>query len=310
MTLEQLRIYVAVIEAGSLTGAAERLGTPRSHVSRVLLQLEAELGVVLLARTTRARSITEAGHEVYGRALGILAAVDETLQATQKLNQEPRGLLRLTCGVEFGMFTLGAWIEAYLVRYPEVSVEVEYTSRELDLVHEGFELAIRSGEPPDSRLVARPLGSLAYGLFASPGHVQAHGAPESPADLSQHALVVFTGGRVKAGWTLQHRTSGAQVTVPAAGRLRVNAGNSVREALLKGLGVGQLPWGMAEAAVRQGLLVPVLPSWQPAPLLLHALVPSRRQLTPKVRAFIELAQSRLAAEAPLASLHHVSPPPD
>ncbi len=292
MTLEQLRIYVKVIEAGSFTDAAARLDTPRSHVSRVIAQLEAELGVVLLERTTRARSITEAGREVYERAVGILGAVDDTLRATQRVHDAPQGLLRLTCGIEFGQVLLGTWIEDYLALHPKVAVEAEYTSRELDLVHEGFDLAIRSGPLPDSRLVARPLGSFDYGLFASPGYLRAHGQPAEPAELDRHELVFFSGGTVKAGWTLYHPQREAPVAVKAAARLRVNAGTGVRASLLRGLGIGQLPWVMADDAVTQGLLEPVLGPWAPAPVAVHAVYPSNRYLTPKVRAFIDLALER------------------
>jgi LysR family transcriptional regulator, regulator for bpeEF and oprC len=292
MTLEQLRIYVKVIEAGSFASAAQRLDTPRSHVSRVIAQLEAELGVVLLERTTRARSITEAGREVYERAVGILGAVDDTLRATQRVHEEPRGLLRLTCGVEFGMITLGSWIEDYLALYPQVQVEVEYTSRDLDLVHEGFELAIRSGPLPDSRLVARQLGRFDYGLFASPAYLAAHGTPAEPAELERHDLVFFTGGLVKAGWTLHHPQREAPVSVKASARLRVNAGTGVRDALVKDLGIGQLPWVMADPLVAAGRLVAVLAPWQPPPVDVFALYPSSRYLPPKVRTFIDLALAR------------------
>jgi DNA-binding transcriptional LysR family regulator len=313
MTLDQLRIYVKVIEIGSFTAAAERLDTPRSHVSRVIAQLEAELGVVLVERTTRSRSITEAGREVYERAVGILGAVDDTLRATQRLQDEPQGLLRLTCSVEFGQVLLGAWIEDYLARFPKVAVEAEYTSRDLDLVHEGFDLAIRSGPLPDSRLVARPLGSFDYGLFASPGYLQSHGHPREPAELEAHGLVFFTGGAVKAGWTLHHTAREAPAAVKATARLRVNAGTGVRSALLQGLGIGQLPWAMAAEAVAQGRLEQVLAPWAPTPVPVHAVYPSSRYLTPKVRAFIDLALERFpraegsAAIAPHAVLQTDAP---
>lgn len=292
MTLDQLRIYVKVIETGSFTSAAERLDTPRSHVSRVIAQLESELGVVLLERTTRARSITEAGREVYERALGILGAVDDTLRATQRLHDEPQGLLRLTCGVEFGQVMLGAWIEDYLTRYPKMTVEAEYTSRELELVHEGFDLAIRSGPLPDSRLVARPLGRFDYGLYASPDYLRERGRPLEPVELEGHSLVFFTGGAVKAGWPLHHPSRDTPVAVKAAARLRVNAGTSVRNALLQGLGIGQLPCVMADEVVVQSRLEQVLAPWAPPPVAVHAVYPSNRYVTPKVRAFIDLALER------------------
>jgi LysR family transcriptional regulator, regulator for bpeEF and oprC len=266
---------------------------------------------VLLERTTRARSITEAGHEVYERAVGILGAVDETVRATQRVHDEPRGLLRLTCGVEFGMVTLGSWIEDYLARYPKVTVETEYTSRELDLVHEGFDLAIRSGPLPDSRLVARPLGRFEYGLFASPAYLQDRKAPLEPSDLEAHSLVVFTGGPVKAGWTLQHPLRPEPISVKATARFRVNAGTGVRNALVKGLGIGQLPWVMADESVRQGALVPVLDPWHPPSVDVFAVYPSSRYVTPKVRAFIDLALARFprpwAGQAPAGRGWHPEP---
>lgn len=292
MILEQLRIFVKVIEAGSFTSAADRLNTPRSHVSRVIAQLEAELGVLLLERTTRARSITEAGREVYERALGILGAVDDTVRATQRVHEAPRGLLRMTCGVEFGMVMLGSWIEDYLAHHPRVTVEAEYTSRELDLVHEGFDLTIRSGPLPDSRLVARALGHFDYGLFASPSYLRTRGPPAVPAELEAHDLVVFTGGAVKAGWTLRHPHQPGTVAVKATARLRVNAGTGVRSAIAQGLGIGQLPWFMADELVGQGLLMPVLQPWHPPSVEVFAVYPSGRYLTPKVRAFVELALAK------------------
>jgi LysR family transcriptional regulator, regulator for bpeEF and oprC len=224
--------------------------------------------------------------------VGILGAVDDTVRATQRLHDEPMGLLRLTCGVEFGQVLLGSWIEAYLARHPKVAVEAEYTSRELDLVHEGFDLAIRSGPLPDSRLAARSLGRLDYGLFASPEYLRTRGRPIEPADLERHDLVFFTGGVVKAGWTLHHPQHDAAVAVKAAARLRVNAGTGVRNALLQGLGIGQLPQVMVKDALAQSKLEVVLAPWHPSPVVVHAVYPSGRYVTPKVRAFIDLALER------------------
>lgn len=289
MTLEQLRVFAKVIESGSFTEAAELLGTPRSHVSRVIAQLEAELGVVLLERTTRAKSITEAGREVYQRALAILDAVDDTVQVTRRVHDQPSGQLRLTCGVEFGMVAVGAWVEAYLKRHPQVSVEAEYTSRELDLVHEGFDLAIRPGPLAESRLVARRLGRLDYGLFASPGYLAERGTPATPDELADHRLVVFTGTVSRPGWTLHHPAQREPHRLATHARLRVNAGTGVRDALLGDLGIGQLPLVMAEQMVATGQLVRVLDPWHPASVEVHAVYPSSRYLTPKVRAFIEIA---------------------
>lgn len=291
MTLEQLRVLVKVVQAGNFTRAADVLGMQRSNVSRVIAQLEAELGVTLLERTTRTQSVSAAGREVFERALGVLEAVEDTLRVTHRVHEEPSGLLRLTCGVEFGMAAVGAWVEAYLERYPKVNVEAEYATRVLDLVHEGFDLAIRAGPLPESRLIARGLGELGYGLFASPAYLRQRGVPDTPADLHGHALVVFSGEGLRPVWTLHNGNAREQIKVAGAARLRVNAGAGVRSALLRGLGIGQLPAVIADDLVQQALLQRVLPQWQPRAVPVFAVYPSNRYLTPKVRAFVDLAAS-------------------
>jgi DNA-binding transcriptional LysR family regulator len=293
MTFEQLKILVKVVQTGSFTRAAEVLGTQKSYVSRVISQLEAELGVKLLERTTRTLSITETGREVFERAVGILGAVEDTVRVTQNAQGEPRGQLRLTCGVEFGMVAVGTWIDEYLARFPLVTVEAEYTSRVLDLVHEGFDLAIRVGPVEESRLVARRLGQIEYGLFASPAYAKRHDLPSDPVQLREHALIMFIGGGHRRGWRLTQGSERGLVRVEGPARLRANNAFAVRDALLRGLGVGELPLLIAREALRAGQLMPVLPGWSGVPAPVHAIYPSNRYLSPKVRAFIDLALERL-----------------
>jgi LysR family transcriptional regulator for bpeEF and oprC len=294
MTLEQLQILVKVVQAGSFTRAAELLNTQKSHVSRVVMQLEAELGVKLLERTTRTLSVTEMGREVADRALGILAAVEETSRLTHQSQSKPQGQLRLTCGVEFGMLAVSGWVDEYLATYTEVTADVEHTSRVVDLVQEGFDLAIRIGPVQESRLVARRLGELHYGLFACPKYLAQQGVPDDPEQLGQHQLVMFSGGALRRGWDLvpssHPEQTATRVTGPA--RLRVNNSFAVRDALLRSLGIGQLPLLVAADSVVKGKLVSVLPQWQFAPVAVHAVYPSHRYLSPKVRAFIDLALVR------------------
>ena len=290
MTLDQLRVLVKVVDAGSFTGAADVLGVQRSHVSRVIAQLEAELGVTLLERTTRRQSVSEAGQAVYERAVGVLAAIEDTVRVTQDLQAQPQGQLRITCGVAFGIAAVGGWVETFLARHPQCTAEIEYASRELDLVHEGFDLAIRTGPLPDSRLAARRLGSFDYALYASPAYKERFGLPTTPGALHEHRRIVFTGdGTPARDWTLHHPQRRESVCIAGPTHLRVNAGAGVRSALLAGLGIGQLPQAVVGELVAEGRLLPVLTPWRPPAVEVFAVYPSNRYLTPKVRAFVELA---------------------
>lgn len=287
MTLEQLRAFVKIVQVGSFTRAAEELGTQKGHLSRVVTHLEKELGVKLLERSTRALSVTEVGREVLQRAVGILGAVDDTLRLTQHLQREPRGVLRLTCGVEFGMLAVSGWIDGYLARFPDISVDADFTARIVDVVHEGFDIAIRLGELKESRLAARRLGELHYGLYACPSYLKRRGIPKSLDAVRSHDLLMFTTGSHRSGWRLS--TGEEDGRIDGAARLRANNTFVLLNAALAGLGIVQLPNIVAAEAVHSQRLVRVLPRFAPDPVPVHAVFPSNRYLTPKVRAFIDHA---------------------
>jgi DNA-binding transcriptional LysR family regulator len=296
MELTELNALVRVVQAGSFTRAAETMHTQKAHLSRVITNLERKLGVRLLERTTRSLSLTEMGREIFERAVGIIGAVEDAERVAQRMLAEPRGVLKVTCGVEFGMIAVGRWIDAYLQRYPQVSVEADFAGRLIDIVHEGYDLAIRVGELPDSRLAARRIGELQYGLFASPEYLARRGVPGSPEDLSHHALLVFTAGSHRAGWRLAREGESRRIEGPA--RLRINNSFAVCDAAIQGLGIAQLPLLVAHAALSSGQLTRVLPEWSPAAVPVHALFPSSRYLTPKVRAFIDLAVDAFSGREP------------
>ena len=295
MELSALSALVKVVQAGSFTRAAEAMHTQKAHLSRVVANLEKELGVRLLERTTRSLSLTEVGREIFERAVGIIGAVEDAERVAQRMLAEPRGVLKLTCGVEFGMIAVSRWIDAYLQRYPQVGVEADFTGRVIDIVHEGFDLAIRVGELPDSRLAARRLGELHYGLFASPDYLARRGIPASPDELARHQLLVFTAGSHRAGWRLARGSENRRIEAQA--RLRVNNSFAVRDAAIRGLGIAQLPVVVASDAASSGELTRVLPDWHPPAVPVHALFPSSRYLTPKVRAFIDQAVDAFSTEA-------------
>lgn len=287
MELSHLDTFVKVVQTGSFTRAAEQLRSQKAHVSRVVSQLEADLGVRLLARTTRSLSLTEVGREFFERAVGILGAAEDARRAVQQAHGEPRGTLRLTCGVEFGMVAVNRWVRDYLIRNPGVNVDLEMTGRVVDIVHEGFDLAVRVGPLADSTLAARKLGDLQYGLFAAPSYLRRQPSPAVPEDLAQHALIRFSGARLRLAWTFS-RGADIQRIEPAA-RLNVNNSFAVRDAAVEGLGIGQLPWLLAAPMVAAGALQPVLADWQLPSAPVHAVFASARYLTPKVRAFVDLA---------------------
>lgn len=287
MELASLRAFVKVVQTGSFTRAAEALNTQKAYLSRVVTQMEKELGARLLERTTRSLSLTEIGREFFERAVGILASVEDAERAVQKAQGEPRGVLKLTCGIEFGMLAVSGWIRAYLERYPQVRVEADFTGRLVDIVHEGFDLAIRVGPLADSTLTARKLGELRYGLYAAPGYLARRTAPAQPADLGNHETLAFSGGSHQATWTLSRGQESERGTVQP--RLKANNVFAVRDAAVAGLGIAQLPVLVADAAVQAGQLRAVLTDWSLPTVPVHAVFASARYLTPKVRAFIDLA---------------------
>jgi len=294
--LPSLQAFVKVVQTGSFTRAAEALKTQKAHLSRVVSQLERELGVRLLERTTRALSLTEIGREFFERSMGILASVEDAQRAVQKAQGEPRGTLKLTCGVEFGMIAVSQWIARYLQRYPQVHVDADFTGRLVDLVHEGFDVAIRVGPLADSTLAARRLGELAYGLFAAPEYLARRGAPVHPGDLQAHDVLAFSGGSRQSTWTLSQDAQVERVVLQP--RMKANNVFAVRDAAIVGLGVAQLPLIVAATAARAGQLQAVLPDWSPPAVPVHAVFASARYLTPKVRGFIDLAVEAMRGDHP------------
>jgi DNA-binding transcriptional LysR family regulator len=287
MDLIALQAFVKVVQTGSFTRAAESLHTHKARLSRVVSQLERELSVRLLERSTRSLSLTEAGREFFERAHAILASVDDARQAMQRIRGEPQGSLRLTCGVEFGLIAVSGWIADYMAAYPQVRVEADFSNHVVDIVHEGYDLAVRVGPLSDSSLAARRLGMLDYGLYASAAYLQRHGQPASPPEVLAHPLIVYAGAAQQGHWQLDR--GGESHRLKLQPRLRVNTSLAVREALQRGLGIGLLPRRVAEPAGQAAPLCRVLPGWAAPEVPVHAVFASARYLTPKVRAFIDLA---------------------
>ncbi|HMT92813.1 LysR family transcriptional regulator [uncultured Thiothrix sp.] len=296
MDFDSLQIFVKVVQLGSFTRAADSLNKQKAYVSRSVTQLERALGVRLLERTTRSISLTESGRELYERALDILQAIENVQQTLQSSQFEPQGTLKLSCGIEFGMMVVSHWLSGYLQEYPQMRIEADFTGRLVDIVGEGFDLVIRLGPLNDSSLIARKLGELHYGLFASPHYLAQYPVLQHPQELNQHSLIVFSGEqRYPSHWDLSNGQEQFKL-VHQQTSLKINNSFAVGEAAVAGLGIAQLPLLIAKPYVQTQRLIRVLPAWAAAAVEIHAIYPSNRYLNPKVRAFIDYALKHLPKE--------------
>lgn len=285
MDLNQVRVFVQVVEAGSFTAAGKRLGMPKSTVSARVSQLEEHLGVRLLQRTTRSLGLTDAGAAFFERCARVVADLDEAERSMTDLAAAPRGTLRITAPIELSTSFLGALLAGFSARFPEVSIELVVSDRVVDLVDEGFDLAIRAGRLKEFSLIARRLSGIHTRLFASDAYLERHGVPRTPRQLERHACLRFTGFPDPDHWTLQDRR-GKEVTVRVAGPLSANSLHAVRDAAAHGLGIALLPLFLSYRQPDAGL-TRVLPAWSGGESPLHAVYPSSRYLSPKVRAFLD-----------------------
>ena len=286
MDLNEVAVFAKVVEAGSFVGAARELSMPKSTVSRKVSELEERLGARLLQRTTRQLSLTDAGRAYYRHAARVLTELEEAERAVTRMQEVPRGLLRVTTPINQGY--LGRLFTSFLAQFPEVTLEVVCTHRIVDLVEEGFDVSVRIGRLVDSSLIARHLGSEKSQLVASPAFLAVHLAPKVPADLAAIPVVAFGALPEPNVWQLVRGAERAKVAV--APRFPVNDIDLVYRAALDGIGVALLPSHWAGADLRQGTLVSLLPEWCTPPAQYHAVYPSTRHLSPKVKAFVEHLQ--------------------
>lgn len=281
LDIEDLRTFVEVADAGGVSPAARRLGVAKSIVSRRLGRIEAELGVQLLARTTRGAALTDAGttfREHAARACAEIDAARETILPSGDL----RGRLRIAAPLSFGPTHFASVLAEMARRHPQLHVHTAYSDRFVDLVAEGFDCAIRVGYLQDSTLVARCVGPLYGKLVASPDYLEAHGAPEVPGDLAAHeALMQGT-----EAW--QFMDGDEVITVHPRGRFKADNGTALIAAAVAGLGIAWLPDGLTRDYVASGALVPVMTRYPPPPAGIYVIRPPGQHPSLKVRALTEL----------------------
>lgn len=292
MDLNEIVVFARVVETGSFTAAAQTLGLPKSTVSRKIAQLEERLDARLLQRTTRKLSLTEIGKSYYERCQRIVADIAAAEQLVAELQAAPRGLLRITAPVDVGGLYLGCILADFLREQPEIQVELVLSDAVFDLVDERLDLAIRFGPLPDSSLVARRLGPIASLPVAAPSYVARRGAPDHPDALGGHDIIGFVPRSRFRTWTLTGpREETVEVRLPA--RLQCNGMFAVREAVRSGAGIAMLPDFAISEQLKAGALVRVLPAWHGPVGELFAVYPSTRNLSPKLRTFLDFLTARL-----------------
>jgi DNA-binding transcriptional LysR family regulator len=295
--LDDLGVFVAVVEAGGFSAAARVMGARKAHVSRRIQELERRLGVRLLERTTRTVRLTEAGAAYYERGARAIALAHEARAVIDAGRREPVGLLRVTTTQLLAELLLRPVILTYLRDHPRVSVELDVTSRAVDIVREGFDLALRVGVSSESNLVGRVLGRGRTVCVASPVYLASVAAPRAPKDLERLDAVAIAGG--PSEWGFQRR--GRKFFVRPRTRLSTPSYTLAREAIVAGLGIGQLPSYFVAQDLAAGRLESILESWMPPAVSITAVYASRALVAQKTRAFVD-ALTTYVAKRPLPTM--------
>lgn len=297
--LKSLTTFVQVVEMGGFSAAARRLGLSPTVASAHIQALESDLGARLLQRTTRKVSLTEAGQAYYDRASRILAELEEADRAAGALQSEPRGRLKLHVGTHIVRFVTPILVD-YMTRYPALQVELAMGERMVDLIEEGFDLAIRATVPADSSLVVRQLSAWRHVPCAAPSYLDEQGTPRTPADLARHNCLRYAFYPYGDEWRFAG-PDGPPANVRVKGTLRTNSAEALRIAAIAGIGIFLAPSFLVGEDLAAGRLVPLLDDYKPVAFAINAIYPTRHQVTAKLRTFLDLAVERFQARAPWAA---------
>jgi len=291
--LADFETFVAVADAGGVSGAARRLGLPKSIVSRRLSRLEAELNTQLLTRTTRGAALTEAGATFREHAARVVAEMEAARESVSS-EGELRGLLRIAAPLSFGASHLAPLIAELAVRHPLLQITTAYSDRFVDLVRDGFDVAIRLGWLPDSTLVARRIGPVTGRMVATPAYIEAHGAPSSLDDIANHPALM-QGTEI---WRV--RDGEKVITLHPQGRFKADNGQALVSAVLAGLGIAMLPDFLIQEHIASGALITLLPQYPMPEAGLYVVRPPGDHPSRKVRVFTDMLVERLAAQCNVA----------
>ncbi|MGQ9369969.1 LysR family transcriptional regulator [Azospirillum sp. A39] len=292
--LDDMVAFIKVVEARSFTAAADKLGLSKSVVSRRIADLEYRLGARLLNRTTRRLSLTEVGQAFYERCSRILADLEEAEHAAADLHAAPRGRLKVNAPLSFGLLHLAPAVAVFLERHPAIEIDIDLNDRYVDLIDEGYDVAVRIGRLRDSSLIARRLAPNRRVVVASPAYLEARGTPRTPDELSEHACLIYTNVPMAEQW--QFRVDGETRAVRVSGTLRANNGDMLRAAALAGRGIAVLPTFMCGDALQSGALRCLFDDCYFSESGVYALYPQNRHLSPKVRVFVDFLAGRFGPE--------------
>ncbi|WP_398309827.1 LysR family transcriptional regulator [Zoogloea sp.] len=288
--LDGMAVFIRVAEAGSFTAVAEHLGLARSAVTRSIAALEAHLGVKLIARSTRSLKLTAEGEVYLERCREILALVDAAEGDLSGDDRTPRGPIRISVPVSFGVRHLAPLVADFITTFPGVNLDIDFNDRQVNLIESGLDMAIRITTQLDPTQVARRISTSRLLTLASPEYLARHGRPQTPADLAAHQCLGYT-GTARATWP--YRIDGEMQWVPVQGRLQANSGDALVDACQRGLGIVRQPSFIAAPAIRAGLLEVLLVDFPGPELGIHAVFPSNRYLPTRVRALADYLAERI-----------------
>ena len=288
---ENMDTFIRVVEAGSISAAADRLGVAKSAVSRRLKELEKHLGVELFHRTTRQMNLTDTGRAFYHQAVRILDDVLEAEIATSQAHGTLKGSLKIALPSSFGLMHMGPVINDFLKENPQVEFDLDFNDREVDLIQEGFDLAIRIANLPDSSLIARRFAPVKTVICASPDYLKQMGAPRSPDDLIEHQCLVYSLLRDFEYWHLTD-ARGNEIKTRIHPYLKASTGEFLRDAAVEGRGIILVPTFIVYKEIESGALVPLLNEYSTSQINAYAIYPQTRHLSQRVRTFVDFLVSR------------------
>jgi DNA-binding transcriptional LysR family regulator len=275
--------FVRVAESGGFTAAGNKLGMSVSAITKSVARLEDELGTQLFNRTTRRLATTDFGREFYKRCVQILAELEDAETAVRQANAAPKGEVRAIVPFSYGRVTVVPRLPEFYRRYPEVQLNISFSDRPVDLIENGYDVAVRVGEMSDSRLITRLLTRGPLVTVASPEYIAKHGKPLTPSDLEQHNCVI---GRYGPEWTFRGK-NGRNMNMRVRGNLSIFNGDSYREAAVAGIGIAQNTWWLFRWDLQEGTVLPLLEDYQADGAPVSVVYPANRHVAAKVRAFID-----------------------